>query len=193
MKRHMIVLASVLLIACGESSTPSAGTSTAGAAGADGAQGAKGDVGAAGPAGAKGDKGDPGGPGAQGAAGAAGATGPAGPSGAQGPQGAMGPQGPAGPMGAQGPVGPEGPAIDLANTYVRQTAWSQAAAGGAAAYAQCNAGDLVVGGYCEFDYGSDGRVGIIGVRVDNAGKWGQYCSFKGTSGLVKAYVTCHVQ
>lgn len=193
MKRHIIVLASVLLVACGESSAPSAGTTTAGAAGSDGAQGPKGDVGATGPAGPKGDKGDPGGPGPQGAVGAAGSTGPVGPAGTQGPQGPQGVQGPVGPMGPQGPQGEPGPAIDFANTYIRQTAWSQAANLGAVAYAQCNAGDLVVGGYCEFDMPSDSRVGIIGVRVDNAGKWGQYCSFKGVSGLVKAYVTCHVQ
>lgn len=198
----VLLTAVLFVVGCGESSAPIASngadgkSGTVGTNGTDGAQGLqgpkgdKGDVGPMGPAGPQGPQGIPGTASAKGDKGDPGATGPQGPA---GPMGPMGPQGPAGPMGLQGPQGDPGPAIDLANTYIRQTAWSQAANGAAVAWAQCNANDLVVGGYCEFDYGSDGRVSIMGVRVDAGGKWGYYCSFKGTTGLVRAFTTCHVQ
>lgn len=198
----VLLTAVLFVVGCGESAAPIASNGADGKSGAAGTMGATGESGAQGPKGDKGDVGPMGPQGPQGPAGPSGAAaakgdtgeqGPMGPAGPQGAQGPMGPQGPQGPMGMQGPQGEPGPAIDLANTYVRQTAWSQAAGGGAMAYAQCNAGDLVVGGYCEFDMAVDSRPSIMGVRVDNAGKWGQYCSFKGVSGLVKAFVTCHVQ
>lgn len=144
---------------------PKGDTGAAGAqgpAGPKGDTGPKGDAGVAGAQGPMGPKGDAGAVGAQGAAGAKGdpgAVGPAGPQGVMGPQGLPGEPGPMGPQGEIGPAGPQGPGSIFSvadssykNVGLYMVSKTEPAANACGSNmnctynAQCNAGDLALGG-----------------------------------------------
>lgn len=121
-----------------------------GLAGTQGPAGPKGDTG---PAGAKGDAG------AMGPAGPQGAVGPAGAQGLAGAQGEAGPIGPVGPQGEIGPAGPQGPGsifsiadssykdVGLYMVSKTEPAGNSCGSNMNCTYsAQCNAGDLALGG-----------------------------------------------
>jgi hypothetical protein len=131
----------------------------AGPAGAQGPVGPKGDTGAIGVQGPAGPKGDTGAAGAQGPAGAKGDPGAVGPAGPQGPVGPMGPMGPQGPQGEIGPAGPQGPGSIFSvadssykNVGVYMVSKTEPAANSCGSNmnctynAQCDAGDLALGG-----------------------------------------------
>jgi hypothetical protein len=80
--------------------------------------------------------------GPQGPQGPAGARGPEGPPGARGAEGATGARGAEGPVGPRGPQGPQGPA-GATNVTIR-TGPTQAS--GFEASAECNPGEVAVGG-----------------------------------------------
>jgi hypothetical protein len=139
--RAAAVLVCVLATACGSSgSSPTK-------AGADGVDGTEGPMGPAGAMGPSGTAGIAGAAGAQGSAGVAGAEGP------PGPAGANGAPGPAGPPGAAGAPGPAGQPISASNVYTVQASPSVTATPGdnggqIEGSATCNAGDLLLSGYC---------------------------------------------
>lgn len=204
MRSVLLVLVTVLLlVGCGESSSPSSSSTRSdgqsassspgsdGADGKDGAQGLQGPAGPMGPAGPQGPKGD---------TGAMGPQGPAGPSGegAPGPQGPMGPSGPMGPQGIQGVPGPAGPAgapgigLDPAKTYrvTGNAAMLPNPNGAGVSNALCAPGDLALSGGCSYS-GSSQRPWEFGTTYTaNNDTWGYTCSNLGTSGTVVAYVFC---
>lgn len=147
-------LVSVLLLGCGESSSPSDSSAsktasaqgadgTSGRDGRDGVQGPKGDLGPQGPVGPQGLQGDPG---------------PQGPKGEQGDQGPIGPQGPAGPQGPQGIQGVMGPkglqgesGVSLTSDRVYSVAGQSPVSynySTVVASAFCNPGDILLTGGC---------------------------------------------
>lgn len=98
MKKLVIVLIAILLMAL-----PFASACT-------GSEGERGPQGIQGEQGLRGNPGNPGNPGNTGLQGQPGATGPAGPTGPKGSQGTRGPTGATGPQGSQGYTGAQGPA-----------------------------------------------------------------------------------
>jgi hypothetical protein len=106
-----LLVALLLLSACGRSPGPAG---PAGPAGPQGVAGPQGSAGAQGPSGPPGPAGPQGEAGLQGPAGPQGVRGEAGPPGPAGPKGDAGPAGPKGDRSEAGPPGPPGPAATAA-------------------------------------------------------------------------------
>lgn len=199
MRSIPVVLLTIALLGCGESSSPDASSKTASAQGADGKNGEDGKTGATGaqgpqgPAGPQGPKGDKGEPGALGGVGPKGDPGLEGAPGPQGPQGIPGVQGIPGGPGAPGALGPKGDTgtISAAHLYRVQGPTGTIANGMAGvSRALCDVGDVALSGGCSYT-GSSQRPYEFGVfLLEDVQRWGYYCSNLGTSGAVSAWAIC---
>lgn len=184
------VLVSVLLLGCGESTSPSdsSASRTVSAQGADGVSGRNGKDGAQGPRGEPGLQGPAGPAGPQGPEGDPGEQGPAGP---WGPAGAPGLQGPPGQVGPQGPKGDPGVGVALNKVYY-VTGPTQFSGGINGTYpssgARCDAGDIILSGHCVVSGSSS--ILKIGAAPTPAGDWAWECQAWASNGTVQAYAVC---
>lgn len=199
-----VILSTLLLVGCGESTTSSPAPSALstqgsgeagrdgrdgvpGPAGAPGPQGPMGPMGPQGPAGPQGPKGEPG------AAGAKGDPGEPGPVGPMGPMGPMGPPGPQGPQGIPGPRGPQGESgvsitPDRIYTVDGPLVSVLVNAGTAMSTAACNEGDVPLSGGCTT---TAGGITGFGMRYTAVGDTHEYfCRYSGMGNGGRAHVVC---
>lgn len=198
-----VILSTLLLVGCGESTTSSPVPSAAsaqgsgeagrdgrdgvpGPAGAPGPQGPMGPMGPQGPAGPQGPKGEPG---------AAGAKGDPGEPGPQGPMGPMGPMGPPGPQGIPGPRGPQGESgvsitPDRIYTVYGPTVTVVANGSSETSFVACAAGDVPLSGGCG-TISAGGGLAEFGMRYTAVGDTYEYfCRYRGLGNGGRAQIVC---
>ncbi len=150
--------------------------------GTTGDQGPAGDPGAQGPTGPQGPKGDKGDQGDQGDQGLVGPTGPTGLQGSSGPQG---PKGDKGDQGDQGPAGPTGVVSFYTATDADTASGNLLNPTTVNLYAQCNAGDSVVGGGFKIE-----DAGWITNNSPSGNGWVVSAEVAGANTTVTAYAMC---